>query len=378
MKYDVIVVGAGPGGASAGYHLSRRGLKTMILEKKKLPRHKPCAGGLTRRALDVLPPDVDEVIEDYPRTLIVNVENRRVFRRTVDHPVLATVRRDKFDFYLVRKATEAGADLREGAAFQSLRGEAGNLEVVTSGGTFKTRIVVGADGVNSRVARALGLRVSTRVMTAMEGQIFFQEDDPRALERAVQFDLGFMPQGYAWIFPKGDHFSVGVYSTSRRIRNLKPFFMSYLRMKGLPVDRKVKLLRSHLIPSGPGRKDLLGDERGLLVGDATGFADPLTGEGIFYALRGAEIASQIITNAFSLGYEHMTAYNRALKKAFLSDLTWARGMAYVLYQMPLVSHGLLKSRGNTVAEHQLRIIAGKGAYSELWRRLFRSVLGGCS
>ena len=372
MKYDVIVVGAGPGGAFTGYLLSRRGLRTMIIEKKKLPRHKPCAGGLTRRALDVLPPDVDEVIEEYPHTLIVNVGTRNVFKQTVDYPVLATVRRDKFDFYLIKKAIEAGADLRERAAFQLLRGEAGNLEIITSGGTFKARVVVGADGVNSRVEKALGLRISRNVMTAMEGQVFLKEGrDLWNAERAVCFDLGFVPQGYAWVFPKAHHFSVGVLSTSRKISNLKPHFTSYLKMKGLSADGNVKSLRTHLIPAGPGRKDLFGDERGLLVGDATGFADPLTGEGIFYALRAAEIASQVITEALSLGYGHMKSYNSALRKAFLSELTWARGMAYVLYQMPLVSHRLLKACGKTVAEHQMRIISGKGSYSELWRRLFK-------
>jgi geranylgeranyl reductase family protein len=370
--YDVAVVGAGPGGALTAYFLSRRQLKTLIIEKKKLPRHKPCAGGLTRRALDSLPFDVTEVMEDYPRTFIVNVGNRTVYRKTVDDVALGTVMRDQFDYFLVKKAVNAGAALRQETAFMSLRGVPGKLEVATSNGRFKARMLVGADGVNSRVAKDVGWRVRRRLMSAIEGQIFYQDVGRKAhTKRSVHFDIGMIPQGYGWIFPKRDHFSIGVLSASTTIKNLKPSFFSYLKRKGLPVDVPVKLLRSHLIPSGPNRNDVFGDERGLLVGDAAGFADPLTGEGLYYAIRGARIASRVILDAFSLGYHHMKAYNSELKQAFMTDLIWARGMAYVLYHIPAVSHQLLKLYGTTVAEHQMEVISGKSVYSELWRRMLR-------
>jgi geranylgeranyl reductase family protein len=373
-QYDVIVVGAGPGGALTGYFLSCRGLRTLIIEKKALPRHKPCGGGLTRRALDCLPFDVQEVIEDTPDTFIINVANRRVFHKTLNDPLLATVMRNKFDHFLIKKAVQAGAVLQERTDFRSLKGSAGKLEVVTSRGRLKTRIIVGADGVQSRVARALGLRVGMNVVNAMEGQVFHGEvDGLRNAERAVQFDFGIVPKGYGWVFPKRDHLSVGVFSTSRRIWNLKPQFSSYLKMKGLHLGTRITSLRSHLIPKGPPRrKDCFADERGLLVGDAAGFVDPLTGEGIFYAVRGAEIASEVIADAFSLGYGHMKQYNTLLKKAFANDLILARGIAYVLYNIPALGNKLLEIKGETLAEHQINVISGKGTYGELWRKVFRS------
>jgi flavin-dependent dehydrogenase len=169
---------------------------------------------------------------------------------------------------------------------------------------------------------------------------------------------------------------VGVFSTSKTIRNLKPLFLSYLATKGLSPGAHVKSLRSHLIPTGPDRKSVFGDERGMLVGDATGFADPLTGEGIFYAIRSAQIASDVIVESFLSDLEHMRDYNRLVRKAFVGDLTWAKGMAYVLYRLPMLGHRLLERYGEAVAEHQLKIICGKGAYSELWRKMFRRPLAG--
>ena len=118
--FDAAVVGAGPGGALTAYFLSCRGLKTLVIEKKRLPRHKPCAGGLTRRALDSLPFDVTEVMEDHPRTFVVTVAGRTVYRRTVDQVALGTVLRDRFDYFLVKKAVEAARLLKQAGADHGL------------------------------------------------------------------------------------------------------------------------------------------------------------------------------------------------------------------------------------------------------------------
>ena len=370
--YDVIIVGAGPAGSLVGYLLSRRGLKVLIVEKKKLPRYKPCAGGLTTRALNILPFDVSDVTEDGLYTAKVSIQNRIVFTKTEDNPIVVTVMRDQFDYFLVRKAMSTGACLLDGVAFRSLSGSIGSLTVETSMGMFQTQLLVGADGVNSRVARKLGWRVRRNVMTAIEGEVFYGNARTVAnLRGSAHFDFGVIPKGYGWVFPKSDHLSIGVLSTSSRIKDLKPRFSSYMKTKRLDECAEVRSLRTHLIPFGPDKTDIFADQRGMLVGDAAGFADPITGEGIFFALKEAQIASKAILDGLTLGHEYIEKYNDLLKKEFMDELSCGRKLSYILYKFPCVGHSILKSRGRILGEYYLDIVSGRRSYRELYNNMFR-------
>jgi len=86
--YDVIIIGAGPGGSLTGYLLSLQRLKVLIVEKKKMPRYKPCAGGMTRRALNILPFDISDVVESLSYTVTISIQNKPVFIETDDHPIV--------------------------------------------------------------------------------------------------------------------------------------------------------------------------------------------------------------------------------------------------------------------------------------------------
>jgi len=369
--YDVIIVGAGPGGSLTGYLLSRQGLNVLIVEKKQLPRYKPCAGGLTRRALNILPFDISDVTEDHSYTVKVSIQNKIVFIKTEDHPIIAMVMRDKFDYFLVGKAISAGAHLLDGAAFRSLSGSIGNLNVETSKGIFKTQLLVGADGVNSRVARKLRWAVRRNVMTAIEGEVFYGNvKTVENLKSSVHFDFGVIPGGYGWVFPKSDHLSIGVVSTSSRIKHLKLYFSSYMKMKRLDAYAEVRSLRTHLIPFGPDKTNIFADQRGLLVGDAAGFADPVTGEGIFFTIREAQIASKAILDGLTLGPEYVEEYNDLLKKEFMDELTCAKRLSYMLYKFPYISHMVLKSRGRILGQYYLDIVSGRMSYGGLYNNMF--------
>lgn len=370
-QYDVIIIGAGPGGSLTGYLLSRQGLKVLIVEKKQLPRYKPCAGGLTRRTLSILPFDISDVVENHSYTATMSIHNKPVFIKTDDHPIVTMVMRDKFDYFLVRKAISEGAQLLDGAAFMSLSGAVGNLEVETSKGIFKTRLLVGADGVNSKVARELGWRGHRNVMTAIEGEVFYHEVKKlQSLKNSVHFDFGVVPEGYGWVFPKGDHLSIGVLSTASTIRYLKPYFGLYIKMKSLDVHTHVSSLRTYLIPHGPDNKDIFADQRVMLVGDAAGFADPVTGEGIFFALRGAQIASEVILDSLMFSYGHIKKYNDLLKKEFMRETILAKRLAYILYQFPRFSYTILRLRGRILGQYYLDIVSGTRSYSELYFKMF--------
>lgn len=373
MRYDVVIVGAGPAGAVLSYLLAKEGAEALLLEKKAFPRYKACGGGLTRRALDSLPFEVDEVIEDRVRTVKAFIRNECAFELNAQEPVISMVMRDRFDDFLVRKAREAGVHFQEGTAFKGLGGKGESLKVETSCGPVETRFVVGADGVGSQVAPALGLAKPDTLMPAIEAEVYL--GDPERLKEfkhSACFCFGLIPQGYAWVFPKRDHLSVGVLSRFMALKELKRHLFSYLEDGRFGRSMEVKSLRAHLVPYGPGKKKPLACERGLLVGDATGYLDPITGEGISYAVREAVVASKILQMAMTEGDRKLRDYTRVLGEEIAKDLACARTFAGILYGFSSLSSRIIKSHGTRLAQLHMEVIAGRMTYRDLYRRMLNS------
>jgi geranylgeranyl reductase family protein len=377
MGYDVVIAGAGPAGAVLAYLLARAGAEVLLLEKKVFPRYKACGGGLTKRALDSLPFEVDDVIEERVHTVKAFVRNECVFELNAQHPVISMVMRDRFDHFLVKKALEAGVHFQEGAAFRHLSGRAEALKVETSCGSVETRFVVGADGVNSRVARSLDLPRPDNVMNAVEAEVYLADPGRLAgFKDSAQFFFGLIPEGYAWVFPKRDHLSIGVLSRSVTLKNLKTNLHSYLETGGFGSPVEVKALRSHLVPYGPGKKRPLACERGLIVGDATGYVDPITGEGISYAVRGALVASRVLQETMKNGYRKLEDYTRVLEEEIAKDLACAKTFAGILYGFSNLSSRIIKAHGSRLAGLHMEVVSGSMTYRDLYRKMLhlKSVL----
>ena len=371
MRYDVVIVGAGPAGAVLAYLLAKAGIEVLLLEKKIFPRYKACGGGLTKRALDSLPFEVDEVIEERVHTVKAFVQNEFAFELNVQQPVISMVMRDRFDHFLVKKSLEVGVHFQEGATFKHLSGKVEALTVETSQGSVEARFVVGADGVNSHVARALGLPRPDNLMNAVEAEVYL--GDPERLgtfRHSAHFCFGLIPQGYGWVFPKRDHLSIGVLSRSVTLRNLKKNLFSYLEAGGFGPSIEVKALRPHLVPYGPGKKRPLACERGLIVGDATGYVDPITGEGISYAIKGAHVASSILQKAMKDGCRKLEDYTRVLGEEVATDLACAKKFAGILYGFSNLSSRVIKAHGSKLARLHLEVICGRMTYRDLYRKMF--------
>ncbi len=168
MIYDVIVVGAGPGGSTTARQLARAGLKTLLLEKEKIPRYKPCGGGITRKVQRLLDFDFSRTIEDTITRLSVADRTERI---RVESNVGWCVMRDKFDALLAEHAARAGAEVRDGAPVKSIAFDDTGLSVTTRNETLRARIVVGADGVNGIVRRAAKFPVHRRMAVAIEAEM---------------------------------------------------------------------------------------------------------------------------------------------------------------------------------------------------------------
>ncbi len=366
---DITIIGAGPAGGLLAHELAGAGLDVLLIEKKRLPRYKACGGGLTPRALQLLPFCIQPVIEDVTTTARLLVNGHAAFQQTYPRPVVHMVMRDRLDAFIVQKAIARGARLVQGLRFLAATGTSGNLEIRTTGGTFRSRCLVGADGVHSRTARHLGLNIRYRTMTAVEAEI-----EPTASERKVfrhrfDFDFGVIDQGYGWVFPKRDHLSAGVLTRKPKAGTIRRDIQRYLASKGL-AGARVKTLKLHPIPYAPHASNDYATAKGLVVGDATGMVDPITGEGIYYALRTARLAAAAIGDYFSRGVS-WAVYENVMRATVGREIRYAGWLAAILYRLPWLSYPFLTRYGNPIAGKLMEVFQGQLGYPEL----FRYVLG---
>lgn len=373
-RYDVIIVGAGPAGSLMGYELVKQGLKVLLIEKESLPRYKACGGGLTRRALKALPFDIDPVVEDYAYTAEMLYRNRPLYVKTHAEPIVAMVMRDAFDHYLIDQAMAQGLVVHENTRFQSVSGSVGDLLIETSKGRYTSKVIAGADGVYSAVGRALGLSVRHGVMTAIEGEVVpTRREMTNRYKGRVVIDFGVIPGGYGWVFPKRDHLSVGVGTNVRGVKGWREYFESYLKLKGIDPASYAHQVRGRLIPINPNRRNRLANASGLVAGDAAGFTDPLTGEGLFYAIRQAALAAEAIRDYCTSG-TYIGRYTDSIRAEFGTDLKWARRMAHVLYRYPSISRRLLFRCGEALAQNQTAVILSQQTYRDVFRKIARLML----
>ncbi len=331
-SHEVAIVGCGPAGAILALALARSGRDVLILEKEALPRYKPCGGGVTAKALRLLDFSVDEVVERTVDAAQISFERRRNIPVT-GRGLGVMVMRSTFDHFLASKAVAAGATLRDRCPVSAVRSEAGRMIVVTPAGEFASRIVVGADGANSAVARSTATGRGARYGVAIEAEI---ESPPDVVDaQRVVFDFGAVPGGYAYIFPKKRHLSVGVYTMRARAPDLRARLESFLRDRSGLARFRILSLRGHRVPLGRAARHLHGAGV-VLLGDAAGLGDPLWGEGISYAIKSARIAAVTISEGLASvgGPPALHGHTQTVRREILADLRHARRFALLFHRLP--------------------------------------------
>lgn len=374
--YDVIIVGAGPAGGMCAYGLSKMGLRVLVLEKERLPRYKVCAGGLTKKSVDLLPEDINDIVENRTYNVHLTLNHRMGFTKTVPFPVVTMVMRDRFDYFLIQKSVERGACLLDQTMVGSVEESADRVLVKTDRGDFRSEVVVGADGVTSLVARSLGLRKRPRLGVAIEGEVYPNNGvaDISKYDGSLHLDFNVIPGGYGWIFPKRDHLSVGVFTTMQRIKGIKRHFFLYLEKKGLTSGYSCRSLMGHRIPIGGSKKEVLNTKRGLLVGDAAGLADPITGEGIYFGLRSGLMAAEVIHRGLSDGPLNLDDFTKRVNIEITDDLRFAGYLASLLYNLSFITYNVAR-RWNAVSETFLRVVIGECSYRDIFTKIPRRLFG---
>jgi geranylgeranyl reductase family protein len=360
-RYDVAVVGGGPAGACAARTLAERGARVVLLEKHALPRYKTCGGGVVGRALRALPPAAREAVEYECRVAELNFldEGFRFITRR-EQPVISMVMRDRFDAALVGAAASAGAEVRPRCAAGALTPRPGGVDIATADGVVATRFVVAADGATSPTATQAGWRETRRRAPALEAEVWVDDAVFARFAGPARFDFGVIPAGYGWVFPKGAHLSIGVATTRRGGVNLPAVLARYLDTLDLGRSPRVET-HGFLIPLTP-RREGFAKGRVLLTGDAAGFADPLTGEGITAAIESGTLAARAILDGAGEPARVAARYERALAD-LLRELRLGRLLARLLYDLPGARRVLFRVRGQALSEGVTDVLMGKRTYA---------------
>ena len=367
---DVIVVGAGPAGATAARLLAAWGISVLLLERCRLPRYKPCGGAITKRTIQFLSPlDISPVIETWVRKIVVQSPNGESFAANLPEGLIATVMRDKFDTYLTDAAILAGAKLKSGEPVLRCEQRPEGVEVTTACETYRCLALIGADGANSVVAEQMGLKTKRRAVSIVA------ELSPEARERwddSIHLHFPFSLNGYAWCFPKGDHLSAGIYTRSPQTPDWREWFYRYLANLELHNCLDRQRIRGHAIPIAD-KHSVFHKGNVIVVGDAAGVADPFTGEGISWAIYTGRLAAAFVRAFLEGERDALSDYTCAVHKEVLSEMAAAHWFTQILFALPQFSfrHFL---RREPVLNNFAKLLGGEVTYRELWNKALRKGL----
>lgn len=285
--WDALIVGAGPAGCAAAYDLAAAGRRVLLLDRAVFPRHKACAGGLTRKSLLALRYSVAPVIRRTVSAIVVEKRAGEAATLSSRTAVCAMTVRQELDEFCLKQTIAAGARFIQIGPIAAIDEDARDVALRADGQTFRARFVIGADGVHSRVRQLLcgDSPPWLRRGFALEAQVRDASDSD------LIFSLAAVRQGYAWVFPEGDHLNIGLYSESSAEKLNRQQLLSWIHARfGQPsVGRTTGQYLGFGAENAPPPH-----RRVFLAGDAGGFADPLTGEGIYGALASGQAAAAAI------------------------------------------------------------------------------------
>ena len=373
--YDVIVVGGGPAGACAAWQLAKAGLAVAVIEKAALPRYKTCGGGIIGRTIQALPVDVRHVIEQDCHTAQLHVHPTGwSFTTHRSTPIVSMTMRDQFDFALLSAAQAAGALVHHSCAVEDVSFHGDFVSVATHVGAMKAKFVVAADGAFSTVARKMGMTDGRILIPALEYEVTVPLNRLDAFQGVARFDFGWLPDGYAWAFPKKNHLSVGVLSMARRGGDLKSSMARYLDLLGCRSATQVTQ-HGFVIPIRPRRGPFI-DKRVLFAGDAAGLTDPITGEGISFAVRSGLMAAQSLIDGQLEEASVRHEYTRGLAQTILPELRTAQWLSRLLYGSPRIRSWVFSQLGQRLCDAVTDVMAGTRTYRDLVfnRRTFARLL----
>ncbi len=380
-RYDVLVVGSGPAGSAAAITAAKAGLSVALIDKSPFPRDKLCGGGITGRSAryisEIFGLDLGTDLF-LPTTQFRLTYQGRVIGAVNDAPVLHMTMRREFDAELHARAAATGISVFAPVKITDIQTDNPSV-TFADGRTLHGRILIGADGVNSAVARAVFGRAfdPDKVGFGLEVEL----DRGLSADNVTEVDLGAASWGYGWVFPKAGSITLGVGGIHAKNPDMKAHFRKYLAQHVPHLDPDTIKCKGAFLPFGDFRK-IPGRGAVLLVGDAAGLVDPITGEGIAWAMKSGQFAGQAAAEALAKNTPPMTEYLSRLRYIH-KEMGSARRIRALLYATPLQKYfPQAIERHPSMIRTYLRLLSGDIDYADLghkvlWRlsrRLGSSVL----
>ncbi|MCL6546384.1 MAG: NAD(P)/FAD-dependent oxidoreductase [Bryobacteraceae bacterium] len=369
----VAVLGGGPAGAMAAERLAAGGLDTILFDEK-LAWEKPCGGGLTYKAYQQYP---FLLHNDYPKRMVrvtqLAAPGTREARMELRQPLLIYSRYE-LNRMLLKRAERAGVRIEQARVVSLERHERG-WRLKTRHGSLEADYCVVATGARNQLA---GVGTKLRAEDTMLALGYYVPEEQEHI------DIQFLPQfeGYIWVFPRCGHLSVGICGKGLPARELRRRLEDYMRAKGIGWNHGV--FYSHLLPAltrASWQRNEVGGEGWLGVGDAVGLVDPVTGEGLYYAIRSGDLASQVLLSDAHAPQEKAQAYRALLQRDFALDLEMGAALARRLFcgriLFASVPQRMLQfmRRSPRFRELMQDLFAGTQNYLTLKRRLLRNLHG---
>ena len=375
VSHDVVIVGAGPGGTAAGIVAARAGLSTLIVDKAQFPRDKACGGLLSAKSTTLLetllePAAFERAVRSRHNGFRMFHKGRLLSEVTHSEPVCSVSRRE-LDLQLFQAAQAAGCRVQQGAQGRRDR-ISGECDCVGIGPTHpgafdrrgrRARSVMRCD--SQKQGTGLGL------VTEIPIEFVKDEGERRLLCGEPNIFFGDIPWGYGWIFPQGEVLNVGIGAKLSVMPHFRQAIDELIRAHFREGTIGRIKLRGHLLPFGrfqrrPGQRNV------LTVGDAAGLVEPLTGEGIAYALQSGILAGEAIRAAAAQGNYSFAGdiYNAMLQGPVIRPLRQAALSRWLFFPrpcFPLAMRGL--ARHPEIARWYWELLAGKLTYPQFWSRM---------
>jgi geranylgeranyl reductase family protein len=396
-QFDLLIVGAGPAGSLAAELIAKNGAKVALFDGRPPDEPKACGGGVTAKALKAWPNLLNAVGRTIHELDLYSPSGKRLHLK-LDEP-FAVYSRVAFDGYLRDRARDAGAEIfAEKLSARKIKQTGNGWRVASESGEWTGSVLVGADGANSGIAKMLAGPLAPSDM-----EVAFGYRAPLPANGTAPTVVAFLPRwvGYAWAFPRPDHISFGIATTQDAFEHqplddlLWRFMVAYYQQR---EDAKVNFwntdetnnetvsIRNQLRETAeryaariPGLSATTLDSRSVcgenwaLLGDAAGFADPVTGEGIYYALRSAEL----FAGAYLRG--ELSSYEWGWRKDFGAELRRAAQMRRRFYGnfwgAPFTERMIEFAKGHRGVKRVLGdLVAGEQGYTDLKKKLAKSAL----